>query len=99
MSVWGWKQNAMISIDSTRNVVYNPEYYLMKHLSHFVKPGFYMLKTNSANALSFINPDGKIVIVLENELKTKSVKTIRIDDHQFQIALKPESFNTVVVNL
>ncbi len=99
MSVWGWKQNAMISIDSTGNYNNNPEYYLMKHLSHFVKPGAHRLEIGEVNALAFVNPDEEIVIVIENELKTESVKTIRIDDQQIKVTLKPESFNTVSVHL
>jgi len=99
ISVWGWKQNAMISISKSGKLVYNPEYYLMKHFSHFIKPGAYMLKTKANNALSFINPDGEIVLILENELKNESVKTIKIDNYQFKVNLKPESFNTISVFL
>ena len=45
-STWGWNQNAMIVIDSkTRKVTYTPEFYIMKHLSHFVQPGAYKIKT------------------------------------------------------
>ena len=99
MSVWGWKQNAMISIDSSGQAVYNPEYYLMKHFSHFIKPGAYMLKMKADNALSFINPDGEIILILENELKKKEVKTIKIDDYQFEVTLQPNSFNTISVHL
>ena len=99
ISVWGWKQNAMISIDSAGQVVYNPEYYLMKHFSHFIKPGASMLKTKTNSALSFINPDGEIVLILENEFKNESVKTIKIDNYQFKVTLKPESFNTISLYL
>lgn len=99
ISVWGWKQNAMISIDSTGNVVYNPEYYLMKHLSHFIKPGAHLLKIGDVNALSFVNPDGEIIILVENPLKETSVKTIRINDKQINLSFKPESFNTVSFHL
>ena len=99
ISVWGWKQNAMISISNSGKLIYNPEYYLMKHLSHFIKPGASMLKTKDANALSFINPDGEIIVILENELKNESVKTIKIDNYQFKVTLKPESFNSVSLYL
>jgi len=33
-SMWGWKQNSMITVtSSTKEVVYNPEFYLLKHFS------------------------------------------------------------------
>jgi len=99
ISVWGWKQNAMISISKSGKLVYNPEYYLMKHLSHFIKPGARLLKIGDVNALSFVNPDGEIIILVENPLKETSVKTIRIDDKQINLSLKPESFNTVSFHL
>lgn len=47
VSTWGWKQNMMIGINKqTGRVTYNPEYYLMKHISHFVLPGAHRLKTS-----------------------------------------------------
>ena len=97
ISVWGWKQNAMISISNSGKLVYNPEYYLMKHLSHFIKQGAHLLKTGEVNALSFVNPDGEIIIILENELKEPVVRIIKIDNKQIKVTLKPESFNTVSV--
>ena len=40
VSTWGWEQNSMITIDpSTKEVIYEPEFYVMKHISHFIKPG------------------------------------------------------------
>ena len=99
ISVWGWKQNAMISISNSGKLVYNPEYYLMKHLSHFIKPGAHLLKIGDVNALSFVNPDGEIIILIENPLKETIVKTIRINDKQINLSLKPISFSTVSFHL
>jgi len=100
ISIWGWKQNAMISIDGTGKFFYNPEYYLMKHFSHFVKPGAHLLKTKSVeNALAFQNKDNEIILVMENEKMEPAVKTIRIDNKQIAVTLKPESFATFSVRL
>ncbi|MEO1237999.1 MAG: glycosyl hydrolase, partial [Planctomycetota bacterium] len=39
-STWGWKQNTMITVDAdAQAVVYNPEYFVMKHFAHAVQPG------------------------------------------------------------
>jgi glucosylceramidase len=39
-STWGWKQNSLLKIDSqTKQIIYNPEFYAMKHFAHFVRPG------------------------------------------------------------
>lgn len=39
-SAWGWKQNALIQVDSkTGKARYTPEYYAYKHFSHFLTTG------------------------------------------------------------
>lgn len=87
----------MDSIDSTGTFTNNPEYYLMKHLSHFVKPGSHRLDVGDVNALAFVNPDEEIVI--ENELNEKVVKAIKINDRSISITLKQTSFNTLSLKL
>ena len=43
-SPWGWKQNALIQVRSAnRTYRYTPEYYAVKHFSHFVTPGSHVL--------------------------------------------------------
>ena len=70
ISTWGWKQNSLVSVDTgNKTYKYNYEYYLLKHLSHFVKPGAKRLNTTGsfANLLAFINPDNSVVIVVQND--------------------------------
>jgi O-Glycosyl hydrolase family 30. len=46
LSTWGDPQEAMIAIDpATRKAVYNPDYYVMKHFSSFVRDGAVLLGT------------------------------------------------------
>jgi glucosylceramidase len=41
-----WPQNSMISINkTTKEVRYNPQFYAVKHYSHFVKPGAKRIET------------------------------------------------------
>ncbi|HEY3396105.1 MAG TPA: glycoside hydrolase family 30 beta sandwich domain-containing protein [Armatimonadota bacterium] len=69
-STWGWKQNAMITVDpETRRVTYNPEFYVMKHLSRFVAPGARRICLRgpwTGNSLAFENPDGTVVVAVQN---------------------------------
>lgn len=48
------------------------EYFLLKHLSHFVKPGAKRLDIKSLtgyeNLLAFANPDQSVVIMTQNDL-------------------------------
>ncbi len=95
ISTWGWKQNSMITVKDGE-VIYNPEFYLMKHFSAFVKPGAKYLKTNgnwSSNSVAFKNPDGKVVIVTANPYKED--KTMDIAGKCF--LLPEESFSTVII--
>lgn len=46
LSHWGWPQNSLITVDAAaRSYKFNQEYYLMKHVSHFVLPGARRLAT------------------------------------------------------
>jgi glucosylceramidase len=98
VSTWGWRQNALISVDTVnRTYKYNHEYYLLKHVSHFVKPGARLLRTSGSfgDLLAFRNPDNSVIIVARNyELKERSV-TALIDNKTLSILLKPDSFTTV----
>jgi glucosylceramidase len=96
MSTWGWKQNALISIDrKTHAVVYHPEYYLMKHLSHFVQPGAYRLRTSGeTNALAFQNPNGDIALLLLNTAATDTSLRLAVGTTTVTVPLKAKSINT-----
>lgn len=97
VSPWGWRQNSLITIDKeTKEVKYNPEYYIMKHVSKYVLPGAYRLVTNeSADHLAFLNPDGQVVVVVVNEDKADKEVTIGYKDKMLRLPVKAKSFNTV----
>ncbi|MEG1564227.1 MAG: glycoside hydrolase family 30 beta sandwich domain-containing protein [Bacteroides sp.] len=96
VSYWGWTQNSMITIDAnTRKVIYNPEFYLMKHLSHFVAPGAYKITaTGYEDVLAFQNPDGSCVAVVANRSEQPRNVTMEVDDRKVKATLKANSFNT-----
>nr|WP_286207922.1 glycoside hydrolase family 30 protein [Clostridium caldaquaticum] len=100
-STWGWNQNSLITINpETKEVIYNPEFYVMKHFSHFVKPGAVKLGAKghwTGSSLVFENPDGEIVIIVSNDMNMERNFTFKGKDKEFSITLKPNSFNTIVV--
>ena len=99
-SQWGWKQNSMITIDSnTKKGRYNPEFYLMKHLSAFVKPGaqYLVVEKGGENIMAFRNTES-IVIVCYNPGDSKE-STFQVDDQSFTIHLAAKSFNTFKIRL
>ena len=99
VSHWGWVQNSMVTINKTTgDVIYTPEFYVMKHLSHYVQPGASLLMvSDSSNLLAFKNPDGKIVIVLANIGANDKQQSLKVSDRYIDITLKANSFNTIVL--
>lgn len=97
-STWGWNQNAMVVIDSaTGNITYTPEFYLIKHLSHYVKPGACKMKTmgRDGEMLAFRNPDGETVLFLFNKNDDPRSMSVGVDDNVLSFTLQPKSFNTI----
>lgn len=95
-STWGWKQNSLVTVKDGK-AIFNPEYYLMKHFSHFVKRGAKYVKMNgefSSCCISFINPDGSKVILVSNPYKTEKVITIEGSSY----SLPPNSISTITID-
>jgi glucosylceramidase len=100
ISTWGWKQNSLVSVDTVNKTYkFNYEYYLMKHLSHYVKPGAKRLETTGEfnNLLAFINTDKSIVVVAQNESDQDKVLRIKVGSKIISPLLKPGSFNTFLM--
>lgn len=101
MSTWGWEQNSMITINpESKEVVYNPEFYVMKHFSHFVEKGAKRLTTSgpdSVDTVAFKNPDGTIVIVISNKNDNSRIANIEFADEIFEVELEGHSFNSIVL--
>ncbi|MDR1518335.1 MAG: beta-glycosidase [Dysgonamonadaceae bacterium] len=98
MSRWGWTQNSLVVVDSLAHTYrYTYEYQLLKHASHFVKPGAKYLPTSGefADILAFQNPDGGVVLIMYNPEKEEAKKSIKIGEIMISLSLKPQSFNTV----
>ncbi|GEO66361.1 glycoside hydrolase family 30 protein [Levilactobacillus spicheri] len=105
ISTWGWHQNSLFSIDSkTQEVTRNPEYYVMRHYAHYVKPGAHVLATTghfNSMGKAFRNPDGQLVVVVQNALERELPFTFadpENPDKGVQATLAPNSFNTFVID-
>ncbi|WP_203640462.1 glycoside hydrolase family 30 protein [Levilactobacillus andaensis] len=105
ISTWGWHQNSMFSIDSkTQAVTRNPEYYVMRHYAHYVKPGAQVLETTghfNSMGKAFRNPDGQLVVVVQNALERALPFTFADPEDaskSVEATLAPNSFNTFVID-
>jgi len=102
VSRWGWAQNSLVTVDTVaRSYVFTHEYSLMKHLCACVRPGARRLETVSwtgyENQLAFANPDGSVVVVIQNDLSEPLPVRIRVADKTVAPTLPADSFNTLVL--
>ncbi|GAE28843.1 glycoside hydrolase family 30 protein [Halalkalibacter hemicellulosilyticus] len=101
-STWGWEQNSMLTIEKERQqVTQNPEYFVMKHFSHFVRPDAQLIETTGSwtgNSLVFENTDGALIVVIQNPFKEEREVVIEHNGQQYSFNLEAESFNSLVLN-
>ena len=101
ISRWGWAQNSLVVVDpDTKTFHYTPEYYVMKHLSHYVQPGARKLETSGqySNLMAFVNPDKSIVVALANEGSEDRQVSVEIDGRVYQPVLPAHSIATLLID-
>lgn len=97
-----WPQNAAVVVDkNTEEVIYTPMFYAFKHFTFFVEPGANYLRTGGirAEAVSFVNPDGEIVIVLQNDTGNPKDLSISTGEYRFDVTVPGMSWSTFVIPL
>lgn len=100
MSGWGWKQNALIRVDSKAGTAtYTPEYYAVKHYCNFVTPGSRLLgykdgKNDKLPVIVFADPQGKYVVLTGNFNDEAKDISVKVAGQYLNVALKPHSLNT-----
>ncbi len=101
-SAWGWRQNALIRVDSqAKTATLTPEYYAVKHYSHFVTAGSRLLgsfggRTEETPTMVFRNPAGKYVVVAGNRANAERRLTLKLGEKYLETTLAPHSFQTFV---
>jgi glucosylceramidase len=100
VSNWGWVQSSLISVDTAlKKVTYNPQYYVSKHFSYYIKPGAHNVKMagNYGDKVAFLNPNGDAVVVVRNNSTTDYATGIKVDNQMFLPTIPGKSFNTFVL--
>lgn len=102
VSTWGWEQNSLCTVNpETKELKLQPEFYLMKHVSHFVKPGAQYLKTKghmTTNTIAFENPDGSIVFIVGSNMNRDREFTFEHGEKSFSATIPAHSIHTFVVS-
>jgi glucosylceramidase len=99
-SNWVWRQNSMISVNKfTREVHYNPEFYIMKHFSHFIDPGAFRIGLENADSrdIAFENPDGSVVVITANTSENEVSREFVMGRRTYQFTAKPKTVYTLKI--
>jgi glucosylceramidase len=101
-STWGWAQNSLVTVDAAAKTYrWNHDYYLLKHLTHFVDVGARALDLSGTcdDALGFVNPDGTVVLLLRNELARGQMLQLQVGPtagvRAFAVELPADSVSTI----
>jgi len=96
-STWGWTQNSLLSVNPENGAVtYNPEYFLMRQIAAYVRPGARRVVTQGAfTGLGFVfdNTDGTRVLCLHNPY----AEPVHFVTEGRELVLKGKSIHTVVL--
>jgi len=99
-SSWGWKQNALIRVNSiTKTATLTPEYFAAKHYSHFLTPGSRIQaykgeQTDQMPILVATTPEGNCVVVAGNFTGQSKSMTIKLAEKFLNVTLAAHSMNT-----
>lgn len=101
LSRWNWRQNSLLTIDrKSQSIVYNPEFYAMRHFSAVVLPGAHRIALGGGpfkGEVAFQNPDGSKVLVFVNDADQMVSVTLAVEAKSFQLDVPGQSMNTVIL--
>jgi len=104
VSGWGWKQNALIRVDSkAKTATYTPEYFAVKHYTRFLTPGSKIMAFKGGNEDKFPvmivkNPQGQYLVFAGNFNNDSKEVTVKLGERFLNVTLKPHSLNTFQLN-
>ncbi|RPD43492.1 glycosyl hydrolase, partial [Hymenobacter sediminis] len=91
-------------IGDTRSgkLIYTNSYYYIGHFSKFVRPGAKRIATTASRDVlqttAFLNPDGKVAVVVMNQTNQEQPFQLWIKGQAAQATSRPHSIMTLVVN-
>ncbi|UII23165.1 glycoside hydrolase family 30 protein [Fulvivirga ligni] len=87
---------------SKKDLIYTNSYYYIGHFSKFIKPGAKRIISSSnydsINTTAFLNPDGKVVVVILNKNEKKQEVTVWLNGKAIKTESLPHSIMTLVAS-
>ncbi|HLP77565.1 MAG TPA: glycoside hydrolase family 30 beta sandwich domain-containing protein, partial [Candidatus Paceibacterota bacterium] len=100
LSRWNWKQNCLLTVDRrSQTVIYNAEFYAMKHFSATVLPGARRIAVDGGpfkEIVAFQNPDGSKVLAFANGTDQTVSVAVQTGGGTFRLDVPAKSMNTLV---
>ena len=102
LSRWNWKQNCLLTVDRrSQTVIYNAEFYAMKHFSATVLPGARRIGVSGGPfkaMVAFQNPDGGKVLAFANDSDQAVSATVLFGATLLRMDVPAKSMNTVILH-
>jgi len=91
-----WHQNALLVVDRTaKTLTATPAYYAFRHFSQYILPGAVRIGVNRKDAVAFMNPDGRKVVVLYNKTDSEERVSVGLSGDVFTFALPSHGWATL----
>ena len=101
LSRWNWRQNSLLTIDRRKEtLVFNPEFFSMKHFSAAVHPGAKRIEVSGGpfpNVVGFQNSDGSKVVVFGNDTDKDLHAALQIGAVVSEFEVPAKSMNTIIL--
>ena len=94
------KSNIVTANTETGELTFNPPYYVFGQFSRFIKPGAKRIACTSSSddflATSFVNPDGKIIVVLFNLKSYNQTLRLWVEGRALKLRCPADAVMTLV---
>jgi glucosylceramidase len=85
----------------TGDIIYTPSYYYIGHFSKFIRPGAKMVSSAASRSqlltTAFINPNGKLAVVVMNQSDKKIIYNLCIGKSASVVAILPHAIQTLIL--
>ncbi len=100
-SRWGWNQNSLVTVNKVdKTYKYTSDYYMLKHVSHYVLPGAKYLELEGVKeAMAFVNPDGTVAVLLANKTMSPYTVDLQIGEESVKYEVPANSVNTILLDI
>jgi glucosylceramidase len=96
-----YRSNIITADTNTGEVIFNPPHYAFGQFSRFIKPGARRIATTSNSddfiATAFINPDGKVAVVILNLKNTDQILQLWIEGKALKLESPAEAIITLIL--